>query len=220
MASPMDAIAPGPLSPRTTTFRSLRPGRRRARFQTAGSERDEARGPRRSDHVESREETSMDSAMLRRINRRRMMQGSAGLLGIAAAGGGRGIGRVHAQAEVSGEIEFAYYNWGPESIDFFKQMAAAFEASHPDTKINLSLPPFEQYDQTLSVLLATGNGPDIITTAGATQALFQEGRLLDLTDRVSADPILTDPNAFIQSGWDVYKFGTDRIYGMYSGADT
>ena len=162
----------------------------------------------------------MDPAIARRFNRRRLMQGSAGLLGIAAAGGGRGIGRALAQAEVSGEIEFSYYNWGPESIDFFKQMATAFEASHSGTKITLSLPPFEQYDQTLSVLLATGNGPDIITTAGATQALFQEGRLLDVTDLVAADPVLMDPDKFIQSGWDVYRFGTDRIYGMYSGADT
>jgi multiple sugar transport system substrate-binding protein len=167
-----------------------------------------------------------------KLNRRRLMQGSAGLLGLAAASGSRSaglaappapwrrVGRPQAIAQVSGEIEFAYYNWGPESIQYFKDMAAAFEASHPDTKINLTLPPQDQYDTKLQVLLATGDGPDIITTTNITQALVDEGRILDLTDRIDQDPVITDPSKFVQSGWDLFKFGTDRIYGMYSGADT
>ncbi|MEA2586531.1 MAG: multiple sugar transport system substrate-binding protein [Thermomicrobiales bacterium] len=167
----------------------------------------------------------MDPDTTRRFNRRHLLAGTAGLAALAA--GNRSLAApssrsspfyLHAQA--SGEIEFAYYNWGPESIQYFKDMAAAFEASHSGTKINLTLPPFDQYDQKLQVLLATGSGPDIITTANATLALVQEGRILDLTDRIAADPVLTDPNAFVQSGWDVFKFGTDRNYGIYSGADT
>ena len=42
----------------------------------------------------------------------------------------------------------------------------------------------------------------------------------DITDRIAADPALSDPNTFVQSGWDLFKFGTDRTYGIYSGADT
>lgn len=123
-------------------------------------------------------------------------------------------------AQVSGEIEFAYYNWGPSSIEYFKRMAAAFEQSHPGTKIQLTLPPTDQYATKLKVLLATGKGPDIITTTDLTLRLFKEGRLLDLTDRLQQNPMFFDPNAFIQGGWDIYRFGTDRIYGIYSGADT
>src|SRR5688572_6213080 len=111
---------------------------------------------------------SMDLAKMGKLNRRRLIQSGAGLLGLAAAIGPRSAGlaassaprrhggRSQAKAQVSGEIEFAYYNWGPESIEYFKDMAAAFEASHPDTKINLTLPPFDQYDTKLQVLLATG----------------------------------------------------------------
>lgn len=165
------------------------------------------------------------TSFTRTFNRRQLVAGTAGLA--ALAGTGRAFAGplarrapISMRAQASGEIEFSYYNWGPESIQYFKDMAAAFEASHPDTKINLTLPPFDQYDQKLQVLLATGSGPDIITTNNATLALVQEGRILDLTDRIAGDAALSDPNTFIQSGWDLFKFGTDRTYGIYSGADT
>jgi len=167
----------------------------------------------------------MESVTTRTFNRRRLLAGTAGLAGLAATNRALAAptGRwapYHVSAQATGEIEFAYYNWGPESIQYFKDMAAAFEASHPGAKIKLTLPPFDQYDQKIQVLLATGNGPDIITTNNATLALVQEGRVLDLTDRIAEDPALKDPNIFVQSGWDLFKFGTDRTYGIYSGADT
>jgi multiple sugar transport system substrate-binding protein len=174
----------------------------------------------------------MEPLMERSLNRRRFISGSAGLVALAAGNRARAAGlsvgqsrpghggRFQANTQVSGEIEFAYYNWGPDSIQYFKDMAAAFEASHPDAKIKLTLPPFDQYDTKLKVLLATGNGPDIVTTTNITLDLVQKGRVLDLTDRIGADPVFADPNAFVQSGWDVFKFGTDRTYGMYTGADT
>ena len=121
---------------------------------------------------------------------------------------------------VSGEIEFAYYNWGPSSIQYFKDMAAAFEQAHPGTKLQLTLPPTEEYTTKLKILLATGTGPDIITTTDITLQLLEQDRLMDLTARVQADPVLLDKNLFIQAGWDVYRFGTGKTYGMYSGADT
>ncbi|ACZ43413.1 extracellular solute-binding protein family 1 [Thermobaculum terrenum ATCC BAA-798] len=121
---------------------------------------------------------------------------------------------------VTGEIEFSYYNWGPASIQYFKEMAAAFMKEYPGTRIRLTLPPGDQYTTKLKILLATGTGPDIITTTDITYKLFKEGRLLDLTARVEADPILLDGSKFIQAGWDIYRFGTGHIYGLYSGADT
>ena len=50
--------------------------------------------------------------------------------------------------------------------------------------------------------------------------LGQEERLLDLTDRITQDPVFLDANVFVQGGWDLFKFGTDRYWGVYSGADT
>jgi multiple sugar transport system substrate-binding protein len=123
-------------------------------------------------------------------------------------------------AKVTGQVELAYYNWGPSSIQYFKGMAGAFEKAHPGTEIKLTLPPFEQYETKLKILLSTGRGPDIVTTTGLTQRLFKQNRLLDLTARTQLDPLLLDPQRFIQSGWDVYRFGTGRTYGIYSGADT
>lgn len=124
------------------------------------------------------------------------------------------------RAPVQGEIEFAYYNWGPDSIQFFKDLAAAFEQEYPNTKIQLTLPPVDQYSTKLKILLATGQGPDVITTTEITLRLFKENRLMDLTELVKQDPVLLDSTRFIQAGWDIYRFGTDRIYGIYTGADT
>src|SRR5262245_53030282 len=31
---------------------------------------------------------------------------------------------------------------------------------------------------------------------------------------------MMDPKLFIQAGWDIYRFNTGKIYGVYSGADT
>ena len=120
----------------------------------------------------------------------------------------------------AGEIEFGYYNWGPASLQYFKDMAAAFEESHPGTTIQLTLPPDAEYTTKLQILLATGDGPDIITTTSLTPKLLEQGRLLDLTDLVKADPVMMDEKMFIQAGWDIYRFGTGSIYGVYSGADT
>src|SRR4051812_25133891 len=96
-----------------------------------------------------------------RFNRRHLLAGTAGLAGLTATRGALASSGAPAllrygrsQAAVSGEIEFAYYNWGPDSIQYFKDMASAFEAAHPGTKINLTLPPYDQYDTKLKVLLA------------------------------------------------------------------
>ena len=121
---------------------------------------------------------------------------------------------------VSGEIEFGYYNWGPASIQYFKDMAAEFEKQHPGTTIKLTLPPDAEYTTKLQILLATGDGPDIITTTSLTPRLLEQNRLMDLTELVRADPILLDETQFLQSGWDIYRFGTSQTYGIYSGADT
>src|SRR5262245_2668239 len=170
--------------------------------------------------------STMDGSSQQRLSRRRFLQRTAvGASAAAALGLTRPLALSHAgaaavNADVSGEIEFSYYNWSPQSIQYFKDMAAAFEKSHPGTKINLTLPPMDQYTDKLKILLATGNGPDVVTTIDITFQLFKENRLLDLTDRVQADPVLLDSSKFIQSGWDIYRFGTDRTYGMYSGADT
>jgi multiple sugar transport system substrate-binding protein len=164
--------------------------------------------------------------MAKRISRRQFVKGvavGAALAltgGCAATPGASPVAETPLPAKVSGEIEFAYYNWGPASIQYFKDMAAAFEQSHPGTRIRLTLPPEAEYLTKLQILLATGSGPDIITTTGLTQKLFEQGRLLDLTDRVQADPVLLDPAKFMQGGWDIYRFGTNKIYGIYSGADT
>ncbi|HMN27226.1 MAG TPA: extracellular solute-binding protein, partial [Caldilineaceae bacterium] len=120
----------------------------------------------------------------------------------------------------AGEIEFGYYNWGPASIKYFEDMAKAFEESHPGTTIRLTLPPDAEYTTKLQILLATGDGPDIITTTSLTPKLIEQGRLLDLTDLVKADSVMMDPELFIQAGWDIYRFNTGKIYGVYSGADT
>jgi multiple sugar transport system substrate-binding protein len=125
-----------------------------------------------------------------------------------------------AQKQVRGEIEFGYYNWGPASIQYFKDMAAAFEQQHPGTTIKLTLPPDAEYTTKLQILLATGDGPDIITTTSLTPKLLEQGRLMDMTDLVKSDPVLLDGKQFLQAGWDIYKFGTGKIYGVYSGADT
>ena len=173
----------------------------------------------------------MERGSIARLNRRRFVTGAASMVGLAAAGAPRlgrmataaapaGARRMVVDAQATGEIEFSYYNWGPESIEFFKNMAAAFEQAHPGTTIKLSLPPVEQYTTKLKVLLATGDGPDVVTTTDITSRLVTEERLLDLTDRIQQDPVLLDPNAYIQSGWELVRFGTDRYYGMYSGADT
>jgi multiple sugar transport system substrate-binding protein len=35
-----------------------------------------------------------------------------------------------------------------------------------------------------------------------------------------ADEVMMDPERFIQAGWDIYRYNTGQIYGVYSGADT
>lgn len=158
------------------------------------------------------------------VSRRQFLQrtsfGVAALALAACVQPGAPASSAGAPGAAAGEIEFGYYNWGPASIQYFKDMAAAFEKSHPDVKIRLTLPPDAEYTTKLQILLATGTGPDIITTTSLTPKLLEQKRLLDLTDLVKADPVMMDAKKFIQAGWDVYRFNTGKIYGVYSGADT
>ena len=98
-----------------------------------------------------------------RLSRRQFLKSTAfGVAALALAAcvqPGAPASSAGSPGAAGGEIEYGYYNWGPASIQYFKDMAAAFEKSHPDVKIRLTLPPDAEYTTKLQILLATGTGP-------------------------------------------------------------
>ena len=76
-------------------------------------------------------------------------------------------------------------------------LVTQFEASHPDTKINMTEIPFSGYVQKFSTAAQAGQAPDVIRVDNApdTQGLAAQGLLTDLTSMISA----ADKADFVQA---------------------
>ncbi len=89
------------------------------------------------------------------------------------------------------KLRFTY--WGSEmEKTSFEQMAAAFERANPDVDVEPIQIPYEEYIARISVMMQNGQAPDVGYLPGLQAPIWaQEGKLLDLTDLIQNDPLLS-----------------------------
>ncbi|WP_308797534.1 ABC transporter substrate-binding protein [Agromyces silvae] len=88
-------------------------------------------------------------------------------------------------------------NWEPGGSEFWDATVAAFEAAHPDIKVELETVPFDRYPEVQGPYITSKTGPDVMANNAG----------LELFDRVSAYVELPD---------EVLAAGEDLL--TYSGA--
>lgn len=88
-------------------------------------------------------------------------------------------------------LRFTY--WGSEMEKAaIEQMAAAFEKDNPDVNVEPIQIPYEGYIAQVSAMMQNGQSPDVGYLPGLQAPLWaQEGKLLDLTDLIENDPLLS-----------------------------
>lgn len=89
------------------------------------------------------------------------------------------------------KLRFTY--WGSEMEKAaIEQMVTAFEKANPDVDVEPIQIPYEGYIAQVSAMMQNGQSPDVGYLPGLQAPLWaEEGKLLDLTDLIQNDPLLS-----------------------------
>jgi multiple sugar transport system substrate-binding protein len=133
----------------------------------------------------------------------------AGLLGLAACGGGNDAG----DASGSGTIEFWDY-YGADDTPFGQALLDTFEGftrDNPGLTVRRRFIPFEDFNRTVLQSASSGDLPDIVlANAFDTGAFAEAGVLQDLTDRIGE---WGQQDQYFDTGWQTCQYD-GKAYGL------
>ncbi len=108
------------------------------------------------------------------------------------------------EPKVSGEIDFLIWQNSPAMDEIvLNKLPRLFEQTHPGTKINTTVLPYDQYGQKLALLMSAGTPPDLWQPAADYKRYVAEGKVLITDEYINNNPIISDP---AQSRVDSYAF--------------
>ena len=111
-------------------------------------------------------------------------------------------------------LRFTYWGSAMEKAAV-EQMVAAFEQANPDVRVEPIQLTYEEYLARVTAMINQGEGPDVGYFPGLQAPLWaQEGKLMDLTDLVKTDPLLSSALPATR-----YYFGQGRIAALNSAVE-
>ncbi len=116
------------------------------------------------------------------------------------------------EKKLSGEITVLVWNITPEMDKVLQDQAAEFEKTHPGTKVNVTLVPFDQFNTKLTLLMSSGTPPDLAAMPGDIMNYVQQGLVVPLDEFFNADPVLSDPAKSRTEAYDLVRFDGSHIY--------
>jgi multiple sugar transport system substrate-binding protein len=136
------------------------------------------------------------------LSRRHFLQASASLTGLAllaACAPGAAPAGGQAAAPSAGRTEITFMGWGAtEEDEGVKSAIAQFESEQETVKVTWLHTP-ENYLEKLLTDIAAGTPPDTAFVGSDIYRTFiRDGLLLDITDPLTADPLLGAENYFIE----------------------
>jgi multiple sugar transport system substrate-binding protein len=93
----------------------------------------------------------------------------------------------------TGTISFMTWASGASVDAATKKIAKLYMDSHPGTKINVTILPYDQYAQKIQLTAAGGSTPDIFQAPASALKFVQSGRVVRIEDYLRKDPVLSDP---------------------------
>ena len=89
--------------------------------------------------------------------------------------------------ELSGTVRWSMLDYDPDTKKWANDVIKAFEAEHPDVKVELTLPPTNNYQQLLTTQVRGKNPPDLAAVPTAWVPAFAEAQaLVPWTEQVDA----------------------------------
>ena len=119
--------------------------------------------------------------------------------------------------EYKGELELMHYSTSEESqgnggSDGFRSVIAAWEAAHPDIKLNQNVLANAEYKTQIATLAGANDLPDVFLLQGMnTIAWAEAGLVLDMTDIIKASPYYADYNSAF---FAPFTTPDGKIYGL------
>ncbi len=97
-------------------------------------------------------------------------------------------------------------------------LAKKFEQLYPGTSVRVTIVPYDQYEQKLALLFASGQAPDIFFATGSILRYVQEGKILPLDHYIASDPTLTNPAKTRTWSYNMVKYDNQHIYATQNGS--
>lgn len=119
---------------------------------------------------------------------------------------------------LQGEITYFTYDLGAANASR-EEAVAAFHQQNPGTKVNLTVLPYDELYEKVAAQMATDQPPDVIYGDFGLLRYALAGQLLDLTERLAADPVLSKPELFTTDLTDPIqaKYGTAKVHALLLG---
>ncbi len=114
-------------------------------------------------------------------------------------------------AAISGEIGLLAWTISPEMDKALQDQAAKFSETHPGSTVNVTLVPFEEFNTKLTLMISSGEPPDLSAMPSNIMAYAQEGQVIALDDLIAADPILSDPAKSRTDAYDLVRFDGQHV---------
>lgn len=134
-----------------------------------------------------------------------------GALVAALAGCGSNSSDGGSNSGATGTINFMTWTTGASVDAATKQVAKLYEQTHPGTKVNVTILPYDQYGQKLQLAIAGGKTPDIFQADSSAVRLVEAGKVLNLDSYFKSDPVLSDPNQTRTQALSMDKFDGTHI---------
>ena len=119
--------------------------------------------------------------------------------------------------EYKGELELMHYSTSEESqgnggSDGFRSVIAAWEAAHPEIKLNQNVLANAEYKTQIATLAGANDLPDVFLLPGMnTIAWAEAGLVLDMSDIIKASPYYADYNSAF---FAPFTTPDGKIYGL------
>ncbi len=118
---------------------------------------------------------------------------------------------VAAVAQDATEITYFTFSAAPDQLETLDAMIAVFEEQNPGITVNVETAPFGDYFTELQTRIAGGDAPDVFELNYENFVTYaSRGALLDVTDRLEADPDLAAaiyPKALEAFNFDGAQYG-------------
>ncbi|GDX24640.1 hypothetical protein LBMAG10_13050 [Actinomycetes bacterium] len=118
---------------------------------------------------------------------------------------------------IGGTVNILTWQTGASVDAAVKTVAKLYEKTHPGTTINVTILPYEQYEQKLQLAITGGKTPDIFQAASTALRLVESGKVLRLDDRIANDPLLSDDSKVRTTAYDLAKFDGTHVDAFPTG---
>ncbi|MFN8444863.1 MAG: sugar ABC transporter substrate-binding protein [Caldilineaceae bacterium] len=115
------------------------------------------------------------------------------------------------EGATGGEISLLAWTISPEMDKALQDQAAKFSETHPGSKVNVTLVPYDQFNTKLTLMLSSGEPPDLSAMPSDIMAYAKDGQVIALDDLIAADPTLSDPAKSRTDAYDLVRFDGQHI---------